>query len=124
VVDPRSLIADQRQVGVATLTLPDGAQQQGATFTRTAATAAERVTLEVALANGATCTVTSEYAGAVPGGPDLSVPEEVDGPAGPTSWFRSADGTEWEAAATDTDTVGVRCATATAARTLVDRTSW
>ncbi|HYI62033.1 MAG TPA: hypothetical protein VEW93_09545 [Acidimicrobiales bacterium] len=52
------------------------------------------------------------------------MPEEVDGPAGPVSWVRSADGTEWEAAATDTDVVGVRCATAADARALVARTSW
>ncbi|HMJ78129.1 MAG TPA: hypothetical protein VK507_19265 [Iamia sp.] len=117
------LATPRRQVGVGTITLGPGDEQENATSARSSSPVgppALAVDLVVRVAEGGTCTVTSTYGGALGSDEQRAVPETIEGGHGSTHWFHDPAGRRWEAEASDSDVFTVACDDPGAARRLVE----
>lgn len=120
-LDVEELMASgQRQVGVATVSLPPDATQVASTErNRTAVDPRDPVTLGINV-NGRACAITSTYLG-IEDESGLPVDEPIQALNGQATWSRNEAATRWQIAVDQSDLVGVTCENAADARVLVQR---
>jgi hypothetical protein len=108
------------QVGVASVTIPEGYTLAATSYEGSAASVSTLVRLDHS--TGDRCVVSSTY-GRVPdaqGKQVVSIPMR----ASSANWYRTTGGTEWETAVTTTDVVSIKCARPDLAEELVRSTAF
>lgn len=120
-LDLEELIASgQRQVGVATVSLPPDATQAAPTErNRIEVGWIDTVTLGINF-SGRTCAITSTYLGTEDQS-GLPVDEPIRAPSGEVTWSRDEASTRWQVSVDQSNLIEVTCEDAADARVLVQR---
>jgi hypothetical protein len=103
------------QVGTASIAMPDGYALTESSYAQTGVK--QTVDIRIGDWGSRSCEVSSTYGGGVQSEGKERVPVPMN--TGVTDWYRRADGTHWETAATTTDLVVVQCSDAAYAEQLV-----